>query len=42
MSEILAWNEEQVERIIRRYVGRTAATNKAIRRLNAAIRPKRQ
>jgi hypothetical protein len=38
IAEILAWSEdeEKVERIIRRYVARTAATKKAIRQLNAA------
>jgi integrase len=37
IAEILAWkNEDQINRIIRRYVGRTAATNEIIRRLNAA------
>lgn len=36
ISEILAWSEEQVERIIRRYVGRAAATKEAIRQLNNA------
>ncbi len=33
---MLAWSEDQVERIIRRYVGRTAATKEAIRQLNEA------
>jgi len=36
IAEILAWSEEQVERIIRRYVGRSAATKAAIRQLNKA------
>jgi len=36
IAEILAWSEDQVERIIRRYVGRTAATKEAIRLLNSA------
>jgi integrase len=36
IAEILAWSEDQVERIIRRYVGRAAATKEAIRRLNEA------
>jgi integrase len=36
IAEILAWSEVQVEKIIRRYVGRTAATKDAIRRLNEA------
>jgi integrase len=35
IAEILAWSEDQVERIIHRYVGRAAATKEAIRRLNA-------
>jgi integrase len=34
IAEILAWSEEQVERIIRRYVARGAATKAAIRQLN--------
>ena len=36
IAEILAWSEEQVERIIRRYVGRSAATKAAIQQLNEA------
>lgn len=36
IAEILAWEEEQVERIIRRYVGRQAATLEAIRILDEA------
>jgi hypothetical protein len=36
IAEILAWNEEQVERIIRRYVDRAAATKATIRLLNEA------
>jgi integrase len=36
IAEILAWSEDQVERIIRRYVARAAATKEAIRQLNAA------
>jgi len=36
IAEILAWNEDQVERIIRRYVGRAAATKEVIRQLNEA------
>jgi integrase len=36
IAEILAWSEEQVERIIRRYVARAAATKEVIRRLNEA------
>jgi len=38
IAEILAWSEEQVERIIRRYVARDAATKAAIRQLNEARR----
>jgi integrase len=34
IAEILAWSEEQVEWIIRRYVARTAATKAAIQQLN--------
>jgi integrase len=34
IAEILAWSEDQVERIIRRYVARAAATKAAIRQLN--------
>jgi len=36
IAEILAWSEDQVERIIRRYVARGAATKEAIRQLNRA------
>jgi integrase len=36
IAEILAWNEDQVGRIIRRYVGRAAATKEIIRQLNEA------
>jgi integrase len=36
IAEILAWSEDQVERIIRRYVGRAAATKEIIRQLNEA------
>jgi integrase len=36
IAEILAWSEDQVERIIRRYVDRAAATKAAIRQLNEA------
>ena len=36
IAEILAWSEDQVERIIRRYVARAAATKEAIRQLNDA------
>ena len=34
IAEILAWSEDQVDRIIRRYVERAAATKALIRRLN--------
>ncbi len=36
IAEILAWSEDQVEKIIRRYVARGAATKEAIRQLNEA------
>jgi integrase len=36
IAEILAWSEDQVERIIRRYVARGAATKAAIQQLNEA------
>jgi integrase len=36
IAEILAWSEDQVDRIIRRYVDRAAATKAAIRLLNEA------
>lgn len=36
IAEILAWSEDQVERIIRRYVARAAATRAAIQQLNQA------
>jgi integrase len=36
IAEILAWDEDSVERIIRRYVARGAATKAAIRQLNGA------
>jgi integrase len=36
IAEILAWSEDQVERIIRRYVARAAATKAAIAQLNHA------
>lgn len=36
IAEILAWSEDQVERIIRRYVARAAATKEAIRQINEA------
>jgi|SRR5581483_5419956 len=38
IAEILAWSEDQVERIIRRYVARAAATKETIRKLNEAQR----
>jgi integrase len=38
IAEILAWSEDQVERIIRRYVARSAATKAAIQQLNEARR----
>jgi len=34
IAEIMAWDEESVERIIRRYVDRSAATRAIIRQLN--------
>jgi integrase len=36
IAEILAWSEDQVEKIIRRYVARGAATKEAIRQINEA------
>jgi integrase len=36
IAEILAWSEDQVERIIRRYVNRPAATKALVRKLNEA------
>lgn len=36
IAEMLAWSEEQVERIIRRYVARGAATKAAIKMINEA------
>ncbi|MCV3243924.1 tyrosine-type recombinase/integrase [Mesorhizobium sp. ZC-5] len=36
IAEIMAWEEEHVERIIRRYVSRTAAIKERIRKLNEA------
>lgn len=36
IAEILAWSEDQVERIIRRYVARAAATKETIKKLNEA------
>jgi integrase len=38
IAEILGWQEEHVARIIRRYVGRSAATKEIIRQLNQAER----
>lgn len=38
IAEILAWSEDQVERIIRRYVARAAATKAAIALMNQAKR----
>ncbi len=37
-NPILAWSEDQVERIIRRSVGHAAATKEAIRLLNDATK----
>lgn len=34
IAEIMAWDEEHVERIIRRYVDRSAATKALIKQLN--------
>jgi hypothetical protein len=34
IAEILAWEEEHVEKIIRKYVGRSAATKALIAQLN--------
>jgi integrase len=39
IAEILAWDEDQVERIIRRYVARVAATKEAIRQPNKSRQP---
>jgi integrase len=36
IAEIMAWEEEAVEKIIRRYVGRNSATKEMIRQLNEA------
>ncbi len=36
IAEIMGWDEEQVEKIIRRYVGRQAATLATIAQINAA------
>jgi hypothetical protein len=40
IAEILAWSEDNVERIIRRYVARGAATKAIIRQLNEARKRK--
>lgn len=39
IAEILAWSEDQVERIIRRYVARGAAIKAAIQQLNESRKP---
>ncbi len=36
IAEVMAWEEETVEKIIRRYVGRNSATKEMIRQLNEA------
>jgi len=36
IAEIMAWEEETVEKIIRRYVGRNSATKEMIKQLNRA------
>jgi integrase len=36
IAEVMAWEEEHVARIIRRYVGRSAATKAIIRQLNGS------
>jgi integrase len=38
IAEIMAWEEESVGKIIRRYVGRSAATKALIRKLNESQR----
>jgi len=38
IGEILGWEEDNVEKIIRKYVARGAATRAAIRQLNEARR----
>jgi len=38
IAEIMAWEEEHVARIIRRYVGRAAATKATIEQLNTAMK----
>ena len=35
IAEIMAWEEKQVQKIIKRYVGRTAYTEELIRQLNS-------
>ncbi len=42
IAEIMAWEEETVEKIIRRYVGRSSATKEMIRQLNLARRHHRE
>ncbi|CDM56335.1 Tyrosine recombinase xerC [Rhizobium favelukesii] len=41
IAEIMGWEEDQVEKIIRRYVSRGAATREAIRQLNEAREQKK-
>jgi integrase len=41
IAEIMGWEEEHVEKVIRRYVGRAAATKEAIRQLNEARKSSR-
>jgi len=36
IAEIMSWEDEHVARIIRRYVGRSAATQAIIRQINEA------
>jgi len=38
IAEIMAWEEDQVARIIRRYVSRGAAIKERIRKLNGAAK----
>jgi DNA-directed RNA polymerase specialized sigma24 family protein len=38
IAEVMGWEEETVEKIIRRYVGRQAATKALIAQLNEARR----
>ena len=35
IAEIMGWEEKQVQKIIKRYVGRTAYTEELIRQLNS-------